>query len=170
MWDRLNAVFNGDPFDASSKQTAYTDDNDLQRNAQSKVSLVIESSSIDIRLRFPCTDLRPIHTADREPWWKRNVLRDSIYANFCQAKFVYSSPSKYDIVANKIDLYYSVSVETVPATTNCHLNNLLKYFIFVMQENDDEAKIHIGNCVTLEQPAKKYTQPVSESPKYACNI
>lgn len=36
-----------------------------------------------------------------------------------------------------------------------------------MQENDDETKIHIGNCVTLEQPAKKYAQPVSESPKYA---
>lgn len=36
-----------------------------------------------------------------------------------------------------------------------------------MQENDDEAKIHIGNCVTLEQPAKKYAQPISESPKYA---
>lgn len=94
-----------------SKQTAPPDENDLQRNAQPKISFVIESSSFDVRLRFPCTDLRPIHTTDRVPWWKRNVLRDSIYVNFCQVKFVYLSPNKYDIVANKIDLYYSVSFE-----------------------------------------------------------
>lgn len=119
IWDRLNAVFNGDPFDVSSKQGGSTDEHNLQRNAQPKVSFVIESSSIDIRLRFPCTDLRPIHTTDRVPWWKRNVLRDSIYVNLCQAKFVYLSPSKYDIVANKIDLYYSVSRESgSEATTN----------------------------------------------------
>lgn len=109
IWDRLNAVFNGDPFDMSSMQTASAEESDLLRNAQPKMSFMIESSSIDIRLRFPCTDLRPIHTADRVPWWKRNVLRDSIYVNLCQAKFVYLSPSKYEIVANKIDLYYSVS-------------------------------------------------------------
>lgn len=64
---------------------------------------------MSIRLnRFPCTDLRPIHTADRVPWWKRNVLRDSLYINLCQAKLSYYS-SKYEIVANKIDVYYSVS-------------------------------------------------------------
>lgn len=46
-------------------------------------------------------------------------------------------------------------------------NNIV--VIFESQENDDEAKIHIGNCVTFEQPAKKYAQPVSESPKYAAD-
>lgn len=60
-----------------------------------------------LRFRFPCTDLRPIHTPDRVPWWKRNVLRDSLYINFCQAKLFYRS-SKYEIGANKIDIYYSV--------------------------------------------------------------
>lgn len=39
-----------------------------------------------------------------------------------------------------------------------------------MQESDDDPKIHIGNCVTLEQPAKKFSQPVSESPKYAIKV
>lgn len=57
--------------------------------------------------RFPCTDLRPIHTPDRVPWWKRNVLRDSLYIQLCQVKLLFQ-PNKYDIVADKIDVYYSV--------------------------------------------------------------
>lgn len=78
----------------------------------------------DIRLtpfchRFPCTDLRPIHTPDRVPWWKRNVLRDSLFINFYQVRLSYHT-SKYEIVANKIDVYYSVSTNWFDGTMHFH--------------------------------------------------
>lgn len=110
--DRLNAVFHGDPF--TDDQGIYSsDDIDLQKNNQPKFTFTIEASSIEIRLRFPCTDLRPIHAPDRVPWWKRNVLRDSLYFNFSTAKIIYMSPCKYDIIANKIDIFYSVCRYTI---------------------------------------------------------
>lgn len=70
--------------------------------------------------RFPCTDLRPIHTPDRVPWWKRNVLRDSLYITFHEAKLSYQS-NRYEIVANKIDIYYSVSCERTDKSEATHI-------------------------------------------------
>lgn len=36
---------------------------------------------------------------------------------------------------------------------------------FNLQECDEEQKIHIGNVITYEQPAKRHAQQISESPK-----
>ncbi|XP_031632964.1 autophagy-related protein 2 homolog B [Contarinia nasturtii] len=136
--DRLSPVFNGSPF--STNNDHFMKETTIHQEVQmSQFSLTLESPSIDIRLRFPCTDLRPIHTPDRVPWWKRNVLRDSLYIKFGQAKLTYHL-NKYEIVANKIDIYYS--------------------------ENDDEQKIHIGNIITYEQPTKH----TSESPRIVIEI
>lgn len=77
-------------------------------NAITLFDIEIKCTPLIVTFRFPCTDLRPIHTPDRVPWWKRNVLRDSLYINFSQAKLSYQL-SKYEIIANKIDIYYSVS-------------------------------------------------------------
>lgn len=77
--------------------------------------------------RFPCTDLRPIHTPDRVPWWKRNVLRDSLYINFYEAKLSYQS-NRYEIVANKIDIYYSVSDSDKEIEINKHHLQLFVLF------------------------------------------
>lgn len=107
MIDRLSPVFNGSPFTSSNENVMA--DTTAQPTANANLfSIALESASIDLRLRFPCTDLRPIHTPDRVPWWKRNVLRDSLYITFHEAKLSYQS-NRYEIVANKFDIYYSVS-------------------------------------------------------------
>lgn len=138
MLDRLSPVFNGSPFTPNIDNHQNESKSTINQSVQADpFTMTLESSSVDIRLRlvhqcaqasllkfskerkkywlicllsnrFPCTDLRPIHTPDRVPWWKRNVLRDSLYINFCQVKLFYHS-NKYEIIANKIDIYYSVS-------------------------------------------------------------
>lgn len=108
--DRLNAVLNSSVFYCAKNHGSTIDEVESKQAIQPKTNCIIESSSIDIRLRFPCTDLRPIHNTERIPWWKRNVLRDFFFINFCQVKIEYNAPSKYEIIANKIDLYYCVSI------------------------------------------------------------
>lgn len=126
--DRLSPILNGSPFIASK----ISDEKTGQRNStKNGFGFTLETPQLDVRLRynlnefillfsptsshlhfnivcrFPCTDLRPIHTPDRVPWWKRNVLRDSLYIQLSRVKLLFQ-PNKYDVVADEIDVYYSV--------------------------------------------------------------
>lgn len=112
--DRLNGVLNPSPFnlDESNLATYPTDSPTTNPNPknQPKIEINIESNAVDVRLRFPIADLRPIHDPERLPWWERNVRPDYILLNFQQMRFCYTQPNHYDITANEINLHYCVSV------------------------------------------------------------
>lgn len=71
--------------------------------------------------RFPATDLRPIHNSDRVPWWKRNVLKDFLTANFTDVKIAFNNSSHYEISADKIDLFYNVRRNSMLHQTDSHV-------------------------------------------------
>lgn len=116
------------------------------------------------------TDLRPIHNADRVPWWKRNVLRDYFHVNLTEAKLAFNAPSKYEMSADKIDLYYCVSFQRgCNNISHIFFSNALQLtfvtFSYFPQENDTEPKMHVANCLSFEKAASKHQAASSEHPK-----
>lgn len=121
--------------------------------------------------RFPCTDLRPIHTSDRVPWWKRSVSRDSLFFSFAQANIIFHSKEKYEISANKIDVYFSVCFDVIfennflsAICRRAALNSKL-FCSNHSQENEDDQKVHIGNVLSYERTSKDSKNPTVDRPK-----
>lgn len=141
LFDRLRPVFRGSPFVSKLNDDLIPQQqiNQTQTQNQNKngFAFLLESSQIDVRLRFPCTDLRPAHAPNRVPYWKRNILRDSLYLNFREAKISFNTTNKYDILANEIDIFYA--------------------------ENEESEKIHIGNVTKFEETSKKPNQQTQSS-------
>lgn len=192
--DRLNSILNTCPFQSTDNEVPV-EEITRKKHSTPKTDISIESSSIDVLLRwvssfqiktvirikvdkfnfgltrFPVTDLRPIHNADRVPWWKRNVLRDYFHVNFTEAKLAFNAPSKYEMSADKIDLYYCVSnnISHIFFSNTLHCNHFfwLRFvtFSYFPQENDTEPKMHVANCLSFEKAASKHQAASSEHPK-----
>lgn len=117
--DRLNSLFTS-PF--SNLLSNPANDHNLvqelspssQKMVQSKSEIKVKSELFNFILRFPIVDMRPIHDPEKTPWWQRNVRPDFLQLQFTDFRLSFSSPSIFDILADKIDVYYQESEKTQP--------------------------------------------------------
>uniref|UniRef100_A0A1B6D799 Autophagy-related protein 2 n=1 Tax=Clastoptera arizonana TaxID=38151 RepID=A0A1B6D799_9HEMI len=76
-----------------------------------KRDLKIISPFINIKIRFPISDLRPIHDMDRPPWWRRRVRKDLLFVHLLDFKLFTSMDSKfntccYEIQSKEVSLLF----------------------------------------------------------------
>lgn len=136
--DRLSAILNPSPFSKPQKPNTNSQKRDT------KIEINFEGSSIDLKLRFPIADLRPIHDPQRVPWWERNVRPDYLLLNFQQILVNFSPPCKFEIQANEINIFYC--------------------------ESDKNQPIPIGKSVMVEKTGTRFTQSVIEYPKFVIEL
>lgn len=136
--DRLSAILNPSPFNKPNKSTGNP------QKRETKIEIQFEGSSIDLKLRFPIADLRPIHDPQRVPWWERNVRPDYLLLNFQQIHIHFSPPCKFEIQANEINIFYCETEKTQP--------------------------IPIGKSVMVEKTGTRFTQSVIEYPKIVIEL
>jgi autophagy-related protein 2 len=110
--DRISSVLYKSPFASSTSANEMTSPSSPGYPVREpKLDIKIECPNVDVRLRFPIPDLRPIHDPQRIPWWQRNVRPDYILMNFKQMRAALSlnTPQVYDICANEVNLFYCES-------------------------------------------------------------
>jgi len=82
--DRITALFNRPSFLNNPKSRfsqMYQEkqpsvDTVLDNGSYSQTHFTVASQRLNIRLRFPIPDLRPIHDMQRTPWWRRHLRPD----------------------------------------------------------------------------------------------
>lgn len=131
--DRLSAILNPSPFNKPHKPPTNS------QKRETKIEINFEGTSIDLKLRFPIADLRPIHDPQRVPWWERNVRPDYLLLSFQQILINFSPPCKFEIQANEINIFYCESEKSQP--------------------------IPIGKSVMVEKTGTRFTQSIIEYPK-----
>lgn len=102
--DRIATVLNPQPLCshkkikphlAQSHQSVFSQAVDNSQQRDTKVDLKITSPFLNIKLRFPIPDLRPLHDMDRPPWWRRNIRKDILFVHCIDCKFYTSVDSRH---------------------------------------------------------------------------
>ncbi|XP_055847231.1 autophagy-related protein 2 homolog A [Episyrphus balteatus] len=146
IYDRLSAIFCSSPFSVDTPPAEEIKKNE-SRHLDPIKEFNITSPILQLRLRFPIADSRPIHDPNRVPWWKQNVRPDLLLLSFYQTRLKFSS-LLIELLANEIDAYY-VESHTIP---KIHLfkSNLVNNSIPTLKEpNVDYPRI------TIEFPSEK---------------
>lgn len=101
--DRLGSFFAPSPYRnlAGGGQTPVKED-----VANAKTEFCVNCSLLDIKLRFPIVDLRPLHDPNRVPWWKQNIRSDYLLLRFSDFKLIFVE-SKLKIYATQIEIFYA---------------------------------------------------------------
>jgi autophagy-related protein 2 len=121
IFDRLHTLFSS-PFAQYMSDGAYEQDHieeltpSSQKIVQSKSKIKIQSSCMNLIVRFPIVDMRPLHDPDRLPWWQRNVRQDFLLIKFIDFQLNIISPCTYDVVAHDITVLYHESEKSQPVT------------------------------------------------------
>lgn len=117
LYDRLKVLSDSYPFEqlpseADSLPPSGDRDSDAKeakrRKCQtSSFSLKVDSAQLDVNLRFPVIDMRPMHDPQRVPWWERNVRADFLTLQFRNARFM-NGPAvdTYQLEAESIAVSY----------------------------------------------------------------
>lgn len=101
--DRLGSFFVPSPYKTSQKKAHANQNRDDV--AVNKTEFSINSAVIDIKLRFPIVDLRPLHDPHRVPWWKQNIRSDYLLLRFADFKLIFCE-QRVKIYASQIDIFY----------------------------------------------------------------
>ncbi|XP_055908295.1 autophagy-related protein 2 homolog B isoform X2 [Eupeodes corollae] len=140
IYDRLSAIFCSSPFSADTPPIEEIKKNE-SRHLDPIKEFNVTSPIMQLRLRFPIADSRPVHDPNRVPWWKQNVRPDLLLLSFYQIRMKFSS-LLIEFLANEIDVYY-VESHTIP---KIHLfkSNLVNNSIPTLKEpNVDYPRISI---------------------------
>lgn len=122
LYDRLNSLLNTAPF----SMTPMRSKSDASKSSEpSSLEFNVDSSSIDVRLRFPINDSRPLHDENRIPWWKKNIRDEFLLFEMQRFRMQYTFPSVLEVVANEINIFFC--------------------------ENMNANKIHIGRTTLMEK-------------------
>lgn len=106
LYDRLNSLLNTAPF----SMTPMRSKSDASKSSEpSSLEFNVDSSSIDVRLRFPINDSRPLHDENRIPWWKKNIRDEFLLFEMQRFRMQYTFPSVLEVVANEINIFFCVS-------------------------------------------------------------
>ncbi|KAF5283909.1 hypothetical protein FQA39_LY04729 [Lamprigera yunnana] len=112
--DRICAILNPQPICVISKQTpiwSAPETLSLTSPIDTRIDFKIISQCVDLKLRFPIPDFRPVHDMQRNPWWKRHVRSDyavitlndlTAYTNW----FTSQPCQKYVLQCSTCDIYY----------------------------------------------------------------
>ncbi|XP_037027616.1 autophagy-related protein 2 homolog B [Bradysia coprophila] len=137
--DRLHTLFDASPFSAPTVIGSCSNG-----TKTSKLNVKVDCQTLDVRLRFPVADLRPIHDPGRLPWWKRNVRPDFLLFNFIQMRFSFTLPATYIMETNELNLFYC--------------------------ENASSEKIHMARASLVEKPVSKFAAPTIEYPRISVEL
>lgn len=106
--DRLGALL------VASPNSPNTNDDDLRsrkvqndKKSSNNMELNINCSIVDINLRFPIVDLRPIHDPNRVPWWKQNIRSDYLLLRLKQFKLSLSAAQQIKLNSSDINVFYT---------------------------------------------------------------
>ena len=101
--DRLGSFFVPSPYKTAATKTQTNPNRDDV--AVNKTEFTINSPVIDIKLRFPIVDLRPLHDPHRVPWWKQNIRSDYLLLRFSNFKLEFCE-KRIKIYASQIEIFY----------------------------------------------------------------
>ncbi|KAK4884514.1 hypothetical protein RN001_000785 [Aquatica leii] len=79
--DRICAILNPQPVCVINKQinnvwSIPSSTNLTATPSDSRIDFKLVSPCVNLKLRFPIPDFRPVHDMQRNPWWKRHVRSD----------------------------------------------------------------------------------------------
>ncbi|XP_076267231.1 autophagy-related 2 isoform X1 [Rhynchophorus ferrugineus] len=82
-----------------------------KNNLESTFDLKVNSSMLNLKLRFPIPDFRPAHDMSKVPWWERNVRPDYLSlvlkdANFHTVFVTNQTTNEYSLECRLLDIYY----------------------------------------------------------------
>ncbi|XP_067647283.1 autophagy-related protein 2 homolog B [Eurosta solidaginis] len=81
IYDRLSAIWCSSPFDTFStplQTPCYYLKSEATATTKCTVTINVTAQSLELKLRFPIYDARPIHDPQRVPWWQQNIRADYI--------------------------------------------------------------------------------------------
>ncbi|XP_054259234.1 autophagy-related protein 2 homolog A [Macrosteles quadrilineatus] len=116
--DRISAVLNPQPLcspinpkPGNLDLTGICQPMDQYTQPDCKSDFKISCPLISIKLRFPIPDLRPLYDMDRPPWWKRNVRKDILFADFEHLVFFTSvdsseTSSSYEVKCKALNVLF----------------------------------------------------------------
>lgn len=126
IYDRLKVLSESYPFQfASSGRVKMERQEDVSREtrgnrrrsskkqSQQSFSLTLNFDRLDVNLRFPVADLRPVHDPQRVPWWERNVRSDYMVVRLRGARVASVKTDIVSIESDELHLFY-VENELVP--------------------------------------------------------
>ncbi|XP_023297749.2 autophagy-related protein 2 homolog A [Lucilia cuprina] len=103
--DRLGSFFAPSPYVNYSSQVAQSNlKEDL--NTGNRTELTINCALLDLKLRFPIVDLRPLHDPLRVPWWKQNIRTDYLLLRFAKLKVILCE-SRLKLYGSQIEILYA---------------------------------------------------------------
>ncbi|XP_037956483.1 autophagy-related protein 2 homolog B isoform X2 [Teleopsis dalmanni] len=106
IYDRLSYVFGSSNFTNTAAFNKLDEPKINKNNAiDSNFEVNIVSSSINLKLRFPISDARPIDDPERVPWWKQNIRTDFLLLTLSQMRLKFRE-NLINITANELNVYY----------------------------------------------------------------
>lgn len=104
IYDRLSAIFAASPFTAFSSK--HTPSSFLKQEApKSTLTTNLTSTSVELILRFPIYDARPIHDPNRVPWWQQNVRPDYMIISLDYVRMKFAG-GIFELLTNELNAYY----------------------------------------------------------------
>ncbi|KAM7346426.1 autophagy-related 2 [Cochliomyia hominivorax] len=102
--DRLGSFFIPSPY----KNLSAVGNSSAKDDLMSKTEFSVNCSLVDVKLRFPIVDLRPLHDPNRVPWWKQNIRSDYLLLKFSEFKLIFCE-SRVKLYASQIEIFYAES-------------------------------------------------------------
>ncbi|XP_017466470.1 PREDICTED: autophagy-related protein 2 homolog B [Rhagoletis zephyria] len=104
IYDRLSAILGPSPFATFS---SYNTRCYYSKQETQKLTLTtnLTSTSLEVKVRFPIFDARPIHDPNRVPWWQQNVRRDFLLISFNYVSIKIVS-GVCELLSNELNVYY----------------------------------------------------------------
>lgn len=112
IYDRLRVISETYPFEEALKLSKPQ--NTKSQTPSGHVNFKIDSTALDVSLRFPVTDLRPIHDSQRVPWWERNVRNDYLMLKLVDSRFMNVGTNEYSLESAEILLFYFENDTAIP--------------------------------------------------------
>lgn len=85
-----------------------------RRRSTPSFNLKLDFEVVDVHLRFPVADLRPVHDPQRVPWWERNVRPDYLVLQFRRARVANIRTDILSVECDELLLFFVENDTTIP--------------------------------------------------------
>lgn len=86
----------------------------IKKRSTPTFNFKLDFEVVDVHLRFPVADLRPVHDPQRVPWWERNVRPDYLMLQFRRARVANIRTDILSVECDELLLFYVESEMTIP--------------------------------------------------------
>ncbi|CAD7003844.1 unnamed protein product [Ceratitis capitata] len=175
IYDRLSALFAPSPYSTfSSNRTPSRRLNDTNKSI---LVTSLSSVSMDVKLRFPIYDARPIHDPDRVPWWQQNIRADYMLMTLDDVHMKIDA-GVFEVKLNEVNVYYidkevTKTVRLLVANAERNHLNALDYVKISVAIPNESYWTNLKNNLSNENPyenIKRFSDKTPFSAKRICRL